>query len=448
MKASVIVPVWNGREYLSACLDALLAQDYPDSEVIVVDDASTDGSADFVAENYPRVRLIRSEHNLGFAGACNVGIEAGQGEVLVLLNQDTRVCPGWLQALVGALQEFRTGVVGCKILYPDGKTIQHAGGWIEWPLGLAHHHGQGEQDAGQWDVPQPVEYVTGAAMAFRRDVLVRVGLLDEGFWPGYFEDADFCFRVREAGYEVWYTPGAVLTHEETTSLTDPTVISHAYQRGRLRFLLKHMPPHRFLTEFVPAEEEYQPPAIRGQESTSLRMVYLESMLAAAYLLGLRWQANERMSNRVVMALQWLRQQAWEEDWKKTEELAAGAVASFVSFIPSAEDSAPGTLSQVGTPSLIEFEFRSTVPIVGPLIARFRSLWHNVAARWAVHYLIQQQEAINRQQEAISRQQEAINRQQDIYFRSLEQRFTTLAAESGFLAQEIARLALQSDPGRK
>lgn len=124
---SVIIPVWNGRPYLDACLDALLAQEPPGFEIILVDNASTDGSADYVADHYSQVQLIRNRDNRGFAGACNIGLKAASGRIFVLLNQDTRVYPGWLSVLCGALSNSRIGVAGCKCLYPDGETIQHAG---------------------------------------------------------------------------------------------------------------------------------------------------------------------------------------------------------------------------------------------------------------------------------------------------------------------------------
>jgi GT2 family glycosyltransferase len=458
-RASVIIPVWNGRQYLPACLDALLAQDYPDFEVIAVDNASTDGSADFVAKNYPQVRLIRNKGNLGFAGGCNVGLKVAQGGILVLLNQDTRVRPNWLRVLSDALQDHKIGVAGCKIFYPDGETIQHAGTWIEWPLGLPHHYGQGERDTGAWDTPRTVEYVTGAAMAFRRDVLEHIGPLDEEFWPAYFEDVDFCFRAREAGYEVWYIPDAVLVHEETTSLTDRLLVSQFGQRGRLRFLLKHMPPEQFLSQFIPAEVSYQLPAIHGNESEALRTAYLEAVLKAAFILHRRWQADRGTIYEVVAALQRLHHLAWAEDWKKVEESVA---VTTVTPIPSAHLASDVSTTVASILPLQEFEFRSEIPIVGPLISRFHSLWYSLAARWAVRDLIrqqeainqqqeainQQQEAINRQQEAINRQQEAINRQQGLYIRSLERRLTTLAEENVFLAREIARLTLQLGPNEE
>jgi GT2 family glycosyltransferase len=406
--ASVIIPTWNGIPFLEGCLNAVFAQEGADLEVIVVDNASDDGSADFVAARFPKVRLIRNERNLGFAGACNAGLRAARGDVLVLLNQDTRVYPGWLGALVNALQGSEIGVAGCKILYPDNVTIQHAGGWIEWPLGLGHHYGQGEQDVGQWDVPQLVEYVTGAAMAFRRDVLERVGFLDQGFWPGYFEDADFCFRAREAGHKVLYVPDAVLIHVENTSLSDPRAIVRSCQKGRLRFLLKHMSPHRLLTEFVPAEERGELPGIWNRER---RPAYVEATLEAARLLRERWQADEGTISEVLGALQRLYRRAWENELGKAEEPSESLVYS-----------------------LCEYEFSSTVPIIGPLIARFRSFWYNVAARWGVRSLMQRQEAINHQQL--------------MHICSLEQRLAALAAENAVLAAKIAHLVSRSEPDKK
>ena len=433
-KVSVIIPVWNGIKYLPDCLDALLAQDYPDFEVITVDNASMDGSADFIAENYPQVRLMRNERNLGFAGGCNVGLRVAEGDVLVLLNQDTQVQPGWLLALRQAtVHESQIGAVGCKILYPDKKTIQHAGGWIEWPLGLAHHYGQGEPDAGQWDDSHTVDYVTGAAIAFRREILDEVGLLDEAFYPGYFEDADLCFRIREAGYEIWYAPDAVLIHQETTCLTDPAIISQAYQRGRLRFLLKHLSPQRFLTEFVPAEEEYQLPAIRGRESAPLRLAYLEAIPMVAGLFHQR-RVDQDVISEVLMALQRLYRRVGEEDWHRVEDLVAANMSTFPVIEPSHAASVEQTDRKLVIPQLREFEFHSTLPVVGFFLARFRSLWYNVAARWAMRHLIWQ----------INQQQEAINQQQEVYVQFVRQQVMTLTEENALLAREIARLVMQVD----
>ena len=399
VRASVIIPVWNGRPYLAGCLDALFAQEPSDFEVIVVDNASTDGSADYVASDYAHARLVRHRDNLGFAGACNAGIRSACGEVLVLLNQDTEVHRGWLDALLQPLREPQVGVVGGKALYPDGETIQHAGGRIEWPLGIAYHHGMGEPDAEQWNVPRSVDYVTGAAMAFRRDVLDAVGLLDEGFWPGYYEDADFCFRVRATGQEVRYVPEAVMIHKESSSLAGTAALYRYLHRGRLRFVLKHLPPQRFLAEFAPAEQVFQQ-EMQDVMADSLRMVYVESIPVAGCLVPRRWRTDARMVREVLAAL-------WQ--------LYQASPFEPVSF----------------EPSLQELEFRSDLPVIGPLVARLRSSWYGVAARWAVRHLAEQQQVINRQQQTIDRQQELLNQ---VYVRSLM-----------ILSQEIANLSLSRQP---
>lgn len=385
VQASVIIPVWNGVSYISDCLDALLKQTHSDWEIIVVDNASTDGSADFVAQRYPQVRLMRNQANLGFSGGCNVGIKAARGDVLILLNQDTCVAPDWLETLCAAVQEPEIGIVGCKVLYPDGQTIQHAGGGFEWPLALAHHYGQGERDDGQWDIPRQVEYVTGAAMAFRRSLVEHIGMLDEGFWPGYFEDGDYCLRASEAGYRIWYAPQAILVHQETSSITNKAAVGRAYDRGRLRFLLKHIPPQRFLDEFIPAERAYQLHVAKSPQNP-LCMAYLETIPIAAALLVQYWHADIETIDQVLLALQQLYRR-------------------------------PDRASMSMIPPLEEFTFQSTVPVVGPLLAKLRSMWYSVAARWAVRHLIQQQEFINQQQ--------------DVYLRSLIG-----------LSREMARLAIQ------
>jgi len=459
MKASVIVLSWNGMDYLEDCLNAVLSQDYPDFEVIVVDNGSTDGSADFVAQHFPRVRLIRNERNLGFAAGNNVGLRAATGDVLVLLNQDTVVRPGWLAALVNALEDKAVGVAGCKILYPDGKTIQHAGGWIEWPLGVPHHYGRGERDTGQWDVPRPVEYVTGAAMAFRRDVLEQVGFLDEEFWPTYFEDADFCLQARKAGHKIWYTPEATLTHVESASHTSQVSMWQAHHRGRMRFLLKHMPPSQFLTQFVQAEELYQPTIISVFGSRPLCRACLEAISRAPSILCDRWQAEQATINEVIQALQHLHSLAWKRDWQRAKELIEAAIPIPA---PSVRLDYEASLAETTTSSqlqgfelqpfelqdfeLQEFEFRSDVPVVGPLISWIRSFWYRIAAKWAMRYLMQQQQVINRyyaqRLRDYARQQEAISQRYQCYIEALEQRLAELADENVLLAKEIANLHLR------
>jgi GT2 family glycosyltransferase len=429
MKASIIIPVWNGKPYLADCLEAVLAQDYPIFEIIAVDNASVDGSAEFIEAHYPQVRVIRNCRNLGFAGGCNIGLRISDGDFLVLLNQDTQMLPGWLRRMGMVLQDPQVGIVGGKALYPDNETIQHAGGWIEWPLGLAHHYWQGDSDTEHGDDPRSVDYVTGAAVAFRQNILERVGFLDEGFWPGYFEDADFCFRIREAGFTVRYEPRAVTIHAETTSSESATV-ARAYQQGRIRFLLKHMPPQRFLAEFFLAEKSYQSAAIRGQEDISLPLAYLTSIPIVPRIYHRRWDVGDDVTHQCIAVLRELYQRSWDENWNHMEELS---------------DAVAQSMSQGQSPScntaLEEFEFRSSVPVLGPLIVQLRSMWYSIAARWGIQHLAQQQDIVNRRQTTFSH---VI----DVHVCSLEHRVETLVAENAFLAEEIARLRLQIEADKE
>lgn len=284
MRVSAIIPVWNGEAHLTACLDALLVQAGVELEVIAVDNGSSDGSAALLRQRYPAVRLIESERNLGYAGGCNVGLRAAGGDVLLLLNQDTVVRPGWAATLYAALQDTSVGVVGCKLLYNDG-LVQHAGGILRWPRAEADHWGHCEADDGRWDVPREPDYVSGAAWGMRRDTFERVGELDEGFWPAYYEDDDYCLRVRQAGLRVLYVPRAVAVHAESTSLGGRSAAYlEAFHRGRLRLVLKHLSPQQFLDDFAPAEREWLAGPVARDERLALMRVYRAAlhMLPALY----------------------------------------------------------------------------------------------------------------------------------------------------------------------
>jgi len=165
--------------------------------------------------NNPQVTLLRAGRNLGFAGGNNLGIRKAQGDIIVLLNDDTEVAPDWLSVARRSIESLPDwGILGAKLLYPDKTTIQHAGGTIQ-PNALTQHIGNGEIDIGQYDTIKQCDYVTGAAFFIRREVVDTIGLLDEGYFPIYFEEVDYCFRARAAGYEVYYVPGIKVLHYES-----------------------------------------------------------------------------------------------------------------------------------------------------------------------------------------------------------------------------------------
>jgi GT2 family glycosyltransferase len=255
--ASLIVINWNGAAFLAACLEALLEQVTAKDEIIVVDNDSTDHSIELVRARFPGVRVLCNRRNRGYAGGANTGLRAARGDALVLLNPDVEARAGWLAALKAALKDTQVGVAGCKLYYPGGDVIQHAGGITRFPQATADHHGYRQHDDGQWDQEREVDYVTGAALALRRDILDAVGFFDEGFYPAYYEEADYCFRARQAGYGVRYVPQAVATHHEHAALGEESYHYLRYfHRNRLRFVLKHRGPGYFLDDFMPAELDW------------------------------------------------------------------------------------------------------------------------------------------------------------------------------------------------
>lgn len=397
-KVSVIIPVWNGRQHLPSCLDALLAQGYQDLESIAVDNASTDGSADLIARQYSQVRLIQNRRNLGFAGGCNVGLRAAQGDVAVLLNQDAVAQPGFLEALVRALADPQVGVAGCKILEADGKTLNHCGGSLDLMAAQTRHRGTGEPDHGQYGEAVDVEYVTGAALAVRRDVLERVGLMDERFFPGYYEDTDFCLRVRNAGFHIRYVPDAVVVHHVSTSTHQDWVRRRFYYyRNRLLFVLKHLSSVEFAMQFVPAERERLGELSPGElyaAQIALAEVFAQWSSSA---MGLQQgQPDPQKVDQVAYGLQSLldlvvRLQSGDRD--------LAPMVSALNAGRSLKEGAMGTL----VPTVAEMTeawrikdqpFHSRVPLVGPLIAAFRTAWNSVAAKWYVLALFRQQMNFN------------------------------------------------------
>ncbi len=213
---SIIMPVHNRLEMTSASLTALSQiKDQPEFEVLVVDNGSTDGTAEFLQQLGGDLRVITNQENLGFARACNQGAQAARGRYLVFLNNDTIPQPGWLSALVSEVDAHsEVGIVGSKLLYPDG-TVQHAGVIRDCQHLLPYHiykHFAGDHPA----VNQRREFqiVTAACLLIRRQLFDDVGGFDEAYVNG-FEDADLCLKVRDRGHAVVYQPRSVVVHLES-----------------------------------------------------------------------------------------------------------------------------------------------------------------------------------------------------------------------------------------
>ncbi|HWW77791.1 MAG TPA: glycosyltransferase family 2 protein, partial [Pyrinomonadaceae bacterium] len=213
--ASVIIPVFNKAEFTFQCLRSLVREvDFGDTEVIVVDNASTDETAELLSHFKGFVRVIRNAENRGFVDACNQGAAESRGRYLVFLNNDTVVLPGWLEALVEtAGRDESAGAVGSLFLYPDGR-IQEAGA-IVWSNGEAFHYGWGRSpEDRRFTFAREVDYCSGASLLIRRELFERLGGFDRRYAPAYYEDTDLCMGVRSLGYKVVYQPHSRLYHFE------------------------------------------------------------------------------------------------------------------------------------------------------------------------------------------------------------------------------------------
>ena len=221
-KVAVVVLTWNGKGLTMACLESLQAIEYANAFVIVVDNASTDGTVEAVRTAYgERVVILENPENLGFSRGNNVGIrralDAGADFVL-LLNNDTVVDPALVGRLVDAIASSGDiGIVGPKIYYaspPD--RIWFAGGEVFLSRGVSRHIGIRQLDTGRYDAMRDVDYVTGCALMARREVFAAIGYLDPVF-AAYYEDTDFCMRARRNGFRVVYVPDGKVWHKISSS---------------------------------------------------------------------------------------------------------------------------------------------------------------------------------------------------------------------------------------
>lgn len=244
-RVSVIVPTWNGWTLLETALESLEQQTFPDFEVIVVDNGSTDGTAEHLARRFPDVRLIRFPENRGFAPAVNAGISEARGDVVVLMNNDTEADPGWIGALVRALDEHpEVGSCASKMLdFYDRSRIDAAGD----RLGImASQIGHGMPDGPEFDVPRYVLSACAGASAYRRAALDDVGLFDERFFA-YMEDVDLGVRLQFAGYRCLYVPDAVIFHKgSATARRIAGRRFHLLMRNSLFVFFQYMPLRRLL----------------------------------------------------------------------------------------------------------------------------------------------------------------------------------------------------------
>jgi len=237
----VIVLCWNGVEDTLECLASLRAVDYPGFRTIVVDNGSSDGTPAIVRSSFPGVELIETGENLGFAGGNNVGIcraMDGAADAVLLLNNDTTVAPDFLSELVEAMyRSDRVAAANPTIYYYDEPdVIWAAGGAVDLRTGVASQRCIGETDSAERADEEEVDYCVGTAILMRREAVETVGLLDPAYFL-YYEETDWCFRARDAGYRCIYVPTARVWHKISRGF-DGNAAAQLYYfcRNRLLFL--------------------------------------------------------------------------------------------------------------------------------------------------------------------------------------------------------------------
>ena len=212
--ASVVIPNWNGRDLLEKYIPSIIAalSGNPDNEIIVVDNGSADGSAEFLRENFPEVRVLALDRNLGFGGGSNAGFRAAKNDIVVLLNSDMRVERDFLQPLLEPFTDEAVFSVACQIYFSDPNKLREETGltqswWENGALRVRH------RDDPAIEVPYPCAYGGGGSCAFDRKKFLELGGFDELLAPFYLEDTDVGYMAWKRGWKVLYQPRSVVYHE-------------------------------------------------------------------------------------------------------------------------------------------------------------------------------------------------------------------------------------------
>ncbi len=355
---AIIVVAYGHAATLPATLQSLAQQTLPAQSVVVVDNG--DGSSAAVARTVmPTAQVVKADTNLGFGGGCNLGVALTTVPLLAFVNPDVVLKPDWIANVTAALDDSTVGIVGGKLCFPDGR-IQHAGGVIHWPLALTDHRGYGQPDSAAWNRPLAVEYVTGAALALRREVWERVAGFDPAFFPAYFEEVDLCLRAAAQGYGIHYIPLAVGIHQEASALGKTSASYYRlYHANRLRLLWKHRPDRWLLTDWLPAELAH------------LRTTGSEAEIEALLWAYRTWQTAFLTGDSGIVSTN-----GWNQP--PTEEQQGQGELGWTL----------GQLKHKATLKPIPFTSRF------PLVTALRTIWNRVATEAYIRPLLQQQNDYN------------------------------------------------------
>lgn len=239
---SIVVICWNNKRYLNGCLSSVLSLAYPNIEVLLTDNASSDGSADYVRQNFPSITVIQNEKNLGFAEGNNVAIRQAKGKYVVTLNPDTKVDERWIEELVKvAEKDDHIGSCASKVLFLNNPARIDSVGELILRTGDAMGKGFYSIDRGQYDEEEGIFGVTAGAGFYRKKTLDEIGLFDKGLFTWY-EDVDLMWRMRLTGWKCIYVPSAIVYHHHSGTVDDLNPMKIYYlHRNRIYVVLKNYP---------------------------------------------------------------------------------------------------------------------------------------------------------------------------------------------------------------
>lgn len=256
MKVVSIITVNFNHSYLTDDLLVSIQQknSYPAIEIIVVDNASSENPVPEWEKKYPGVKFIRSEQNLGFAGGNNLGVEAATGDYLFFVNNDTIFTENLVQTLVQTLEQHpKVGMVSPKILYYDQPHMLQYAGYTDINYFTARNAciGQYETDNGQYDQREgPTGFAHGAAMMVRREAIDQAGRMAENFFL-YYEELDWCSRIKRAGFEIWVNMKAGIYHRESISVGKQSALKEYFMnRNRILYIRRNAPWWKALVFYV------------------------------------------------------------------------------------------------------------------------------------------------------------------------------------------------------
>ena len=217
-KIFIVVLNFNGKDTLAACLSSIFQSDYLNFEVIVVDNDSKDGSLEQAKNDFSRAHFIKNPSNMGFSRGNNLGIRYALekfADYVFILNNDTLIEKTTLSSLISAMENAPSiGIASPIIFNADSTTLWFAGGLIHWQKMKTEHLHQTQSE-----IPYSTEYISGCAMFVKKDVFKKIGLFDERFFL-YYEDADFSFRAKKAGFDLFMIPSSHIKHFEQSSVTN------------------------------------------------------------------------------------------------------------------------------------------------------------------------------------------------------------------------------------